>query len=231
MTQCFAPAHDLTEAQLALDLVLKVELLPSELVLQFRDLAIGEGVVERRAYLAGNLLEQFKPMGVESVLPARRNPKDAEDSVSTNQREAVAASELFSSQTAQSGVVGRKASQIMGNPGPQDLFKGRSCDKNRGSLPCDASALREVENEYAAMLHFLVDQNDCRRLESERSSDRRRDGTEEGIHVEVRQEAPPHVQNEAKPLIAPCQLRLRDSKPLEVRGVVHRERHQAPNVR
>ena len=56
------------EAQLAPDLVLEVDLLLGEPVPELGDLAVGEGVVERRRDLAGDLADQVH-------LVPRRTPR------------------------------------------------------------------------------------------------------------------------------------------------------------
>ena len=107
---------------------------------------------------------------------------------------------------------------------PQELLHLPSLDGNHGALPHEAAAVGEVEDVEAGLRPVRVDEDDAREVAAEDLPHVRRDGAEELLQVEVREDPAADVEDELQALAAPREPLVRDPEALEARGAVDRER-------
>jgi hypothetical protein len=85
LSQCGAISDDLFEVHLATQFPFEIKLLLCELVLEFRDLTIGQCVVNSDRYLAGNLGQEIYVGLGKSVLLQASEAKSTKHSITTAQ--------------------------------------------------------------------------------------------------------------------------------------------------
>jgi hypothetical protein len=78
-----AMADDLVEVELGADFFLEVEFLLGEFVLEFGDLAVGQGILDRKRYLTGDPNQEIKLILAVRIVLGSHQAQRAHNSIAT----------------------------------------------------------------------------------------------------------------------------------------------------